>query len=164
MKLDRIDHEILSALQNDARLSNKELAARVELAPSSCLERVRRLHDAGVLRGHHADVDPSQVGVKLEAMVAIRLAEHSSDKVAQFRQDALGREEVVAIYYLAGSTDFLVHVAVRSPEHLRDLVVDAFSTPGLIARVETSLIFEHDRRWVTPNYLVAGEAEASSGS
>ena len=152
MSLDRTDTAILAALQNNARLSNKELAAKVDLAPSSCLERVRRLHEAGVLRGHHADVDPQALGIELEAMVAVRLAEHSSDKVDAFHRRALKRPEVVAVYYLAGATDFLVHVAVRGPAHLRDLVVEAFSTPGEVSRVETSLIFEHSRRWELPHY------------
>ena len=153
MKLDRIDADILAALQNNARLSNKELAAGVGLAPSSCLERVRRLHEAGVLRGYHAEVDPKAVGIELEAMVAIRLREHSRDVVEAFRERALQREEVVAVYYLAGPTDFLVHVVVESPAHLRNLVVEAFSEPGDIGRVETSLIYEHRRRWRLPDYL-----------
>ncbi len=153
MRLDRIDGDILVALQNNARLSNKELASSVGLAPSSCLERVRRLQDAGVLRGYHAEVDPSAVGVEIEALVAVRLSEHSRDMVDAFHKRALEHEEVVAVYYLAGATDFLIHVAVRSPSHLRDLVVEAFSTPGEVARVETSLIFEHSRRWRLPDYL-----------
>ena len=69
MGLDRIDREIVAALQNNARLSNKELAAAVGLAPSSCLERVRKLQDGGVLRGYHAEVDPAALGVELEVEV-----------------------------------------------------------------------------------------------
>lgn len=151
-RLDRIDLQILDALQNNARLSNKELAAEVGLAPSSCLERVRRLQAGGVLRGFHADVDPQALGVKLEAMVGVRLVEHSQAKLESFRRHALERAEVVAIYYLSGATDFMIHVAVNSPTHLRDLVVEAFSRPGEVGRVETSLIFDHSRRWQVPHY------------
>ncbi len=61
--LDRIDHQILGHLQKDARMSNKELAARIRLAPSTCLGRVQRLVEEGVIRGFHADVDPAAVGV-----------------------------------------------------------------------------------------------------
>ena len=64
--MDRIDFGIISELQNNARLSNKELAARVKLAPSSCLERTRRLTADGVLRGFHAEVDPAALGVGLQ--------------------------------------------------------------------------------------------------
>jgi DNA-binding Lrp family transcriptional regulator len=152
VRLDRIDRAILEALQNNARASNKELAAMVGLAPSSCLERVRRLTDLGVVRGHHADVDPSAMGVALEALVSIQLAEHSRQVVDAFRARALEREEVLAVYYLAGVNDFLVHVAVKDPVHLRDLVLEAFSTRSEVARVETSLIFDHSRRWRLPDY------------
>ena len=65
MPLDRTDFEIIDALQNDARLSNKELAARIQLAPSSCLVRVRALANAGVLTGYHAEVSPAAMGIGL---------------------------------------------------------------------------------------------------
>jgi len=152
MALDRTDRQILVALQNNARLSNKELAATVGLAPSSCLERVRKLQDTRVLRGYHAEVDPAALGIELEAMVAVRMREHSRDKVEAFRKAALERREVLAIYYLAGATDFLIHVAVNGPEQLRDLVIEAFSVPGEVDRVETSLIFDHARRSELPSY------------
>jgi DNA-binding Lrp family transcriptional regulator len=155
-RFDRIDRQLIESLQNNARLSNKELAAKVGLAPSSCLERVRRLIAQGVLRGFHADVDPEALGVKLEAMVAVRLAEHSRATLERFRRQALERQEVLAIYYLAGATDFMIHVAVSSPTHLRDLVLEAFSTPGEVARVETSLIFDNSRRWQVPYYPEVG--------
>ena len=77
--LDRIDCTILEALQNDARLSNKELAARVGLAPSSCLERVRRLREDGILRSAHFVVDPHALGIGLQAMIAIRLHKHDRE-------------------------------------------------------------------------------------
>ena len=69
--MDRIDREILAHLQHDARISNKELAAKVGLAPSSCLARVRRLQRSGAILGYHAEVDPRVYGVTLEALVAV---------------------------------------------------------------------------------------------
>jgi DNA-binding Lrp family transcriptional regulator len=152
MPLDRIDAEIVVALQNDARRSNKELAAHVGLAPSSCLERVRRLQATGVLRGFHAEVDPAAVGVRLEAMIVIRLDRHGGDVVEAFRRDLLAREEVVAVYHLAGVNDFLVHVAVRDAEQLRTLAVDAVSSRPEVRDVETSLVFERWRGGGMPVY------------
>ena len=93
--LDRTDFEILAHLQKNARLSNKELAARVGLAPSSCLERVRRLVERRVLRGFHADVDPAALGIEIEAMIAVRLVRHSRKDVDQFRAHVMGLPEVV---------------------------------------------------------------------
>lgn len=156
MSLDRIDVRILDELQNDARLSNKELAARIGLAPSSCLERVRRLENAGVLRGYHAEVARRALGIEIEALISIRLRDHSRDGVEDFRESALARDEVIAVYHLAGAIDFLVHVAVPDTQHLRDVALEAFSTRAEVAHVETSLIFDHARRWNFPNYGEVG--------
>lgn len=75
--LDRIDRAILAHLQKNARLSNKELAAKVGLAPSSCLARVQRLTKQGVIKGFHAFVDPQALGIGLQALVAVKLKQHS---------------------------------------------------------------------------------------
>jgi DNA-binding Lrp family transcriptional regulator len=151
-KLDRTDSEILAALQKNARLSNKELAAQIGLAPSSCLERVRGLVDAGVLRGYHAEVDPAALGIGLEAMVGIRIAKHSRELIEQFRRHVATLPEVVANYHVTGGNDFLVHVAVCDTEHLRTLVLDAFSSRPEVVNIETSIVFEHEYRWALPNY------------
>lgn len=145
MALDRIDFEIVTALQNNARLSNKELAARIALSPSTCLERVRKLRASGVLRGFHAEVDPARVGIGLQALIAVRLRRHSRALVEGFRAYVLGLPEVAAVYHVAGATDFLVHVGVRDADHLRTVAMDALTTRREVAHVETSLIFEHTR-------------------
>lgn len=143
--LDRIDREILQALSNNARLSNKELAARVGLAPSSALERFRSLVREGWLRGFHADVDPRAFGLGLEAMIAVRLKQHSREHYQAFREFVQTLPEVVAAYHMAGENDFLVHVRVRDADHLRDFAIDAFTTRAEIGHLETALVFEHLR-------------------
>ena len=150
-KLDRTDASIISHLQNDARLSNKELAASLGVAPSTCLERVRRLTRAGVLRGYHADVDPQAIGIGLQAMISIRLAQHSRTLVESFQAHALALAEVVHVYHITGANDFLIHVAVRDAEHLRDLALTAFTDRPEVAHIETALLFGH---WRTPGLPV----------
>jgi DNA-binding Lrp family transcriptional regulator len=141
--LNRIDFAILAALQNDARLSNKQLAAHVGLAPSSCLERVRRLRAAGVLTGFRALVEPRALGIAMQALVFVRLARHARKQVKAFRQHALSLPETVGLYHVAGQHDFIVHVGVRDANHLRDVAMDAFTSRREVARIETHLIFEH---------------------
>ena len=145
MKLDSLDRAILAVLQKDAGLSNKELARKIRLAPSSCLQRVRRLREAGAIRGLHADVAPEALGIGLQAIVAVRLAHHLEKDVESFRAQLRARPEVVNAYYVSGGVDFLVHVAVRDVAHLRTLGVEAFTSHRLVSHVETSLIFEHER-------------------
>lgn len=148
--LDRIDFAILRALQNDGRLSNKELAARVHLSPSSCWERVRQLRRQGVIRGYRAEVEPKALGIRLQAMIGVRLTRHTRDRVESFRAHALGVPEVVAIYHVTGAWDFLVHIAVRDADHLRDLALEAFTSRPEVSHMETWLIFQGDDKGELP--------------
>lgn len=143
--VDRIDREILAHLQHDARISNKELAAKVGLAPSSCLQRVRRLERAGALLGYHAEVDPRVYGVTIEALISVRLTQHARSAIASFERHLRTIAEVRDWSHLAGANDYQVHVAVRDAEHLRELVLSAFSSRPEVAHLETALIFSHRR-------------------
>lgn len=152
MELDRIDCAIINHLQKDARLSNKELATMVALAPSSCLARVQRLRAEGILLGAHAEVDPEALGIGLQALIAVQLRQHSRAQVKAFWKHVLALPETLAVFHVAGSHDFQVHVAVRDAHHLRDLALDAFTTRIEVAHIETSLIFECTRTGKMPNY------------
>ena len=77
MELDRIDFELLRLLRKNARLANKDLAEIAGVAPSTALERVRRLREANVLQGFHAEVAPEAIGIGLQALVAVRMTRHS---------------------------------------------------------------------------------------
>ncbi len=151
--LDRIDYEIVRQLQNNARLSNKELAASIGLAPSSCLVRVRGLQRDNVLKGYHAEVNPTSLGVGLQAMISIRLQRHSKSIVESFRAHTLALPEVRQLYHLAGANDFLVQVWAKDPEHLRDLIMTSFTAREEIAHIETGLMFEHTHSPDLPNFL-----------
>ena len=153
MELDRIDNEILAQLQKNARLPNKELAARLGLAPSTCLERVRRLGAAGVFQSFTARVDPKVLGIGLQAMIALRLSRHDRNMVLAFRAHALAQPEVVRVYHMAGRNDFLLHVAVRDTEHLREIALSAFSTREEVVHMETSLSYETVESPALPSYL-----------
>jgi DNA-binding Lrp family transcriptional regulator len=150
--MDRIDDAILKCLQNDGRMSNKVLAAAVGLAPSSCLERVRRLQERKIITGYRADLQPAALGIGLQAFVAVRLAQHSRDVVDTFRDHIVTLPEVIAVYHLAGQEDFVVHVAVRDADHLRNLTLDGFTTRAEVSRLNTSLVYEHISKGNLPNY------------
>ena len=143
--LDAIDVQLVTLLQNNARITNKELAGKVGLSPSACLRRVRGLQAAGVLRGFHADVDPRALGIGLQAMVALRLRDHARASFDGLRAHLRGLPEVVATYSLGGADDLLLHVAVRDSDHLRDLTMDHLATRSEVGHMETNLIFEHER-------------------
>lgn len=145
VRLDATDRALLRALVDDARVSNKELAARAGIAQSTCLARVRALREAGVIRGYHADIDPRALGHELQAMIAIRLQPHARGAMREFTARLRARPEVLAVYFVAGANDFLVHVATSSSDELRDFVGDNLNRDPAIAGTETNLIFEHTR-------------------
>lgn len=158
--LDRIDIAIVDALQNNARLSNKELAAAVGLAPSSCLERVRRLEADGIIRGFHMEADPRALGVRLQAMIAVQLRQHTDDVIESFRAHVLAQPEVISVYHLAGSEDFQVHVGLRDADHLREVVQRVFTARPEVGRMHTAVLFEHWRSQRLPCYVDLDEPGA----
>ncbi len=148
--LDRTDYDLLRLLRKNARLPNKDLAEKVGIAPSTALERIRRMRESRVLLGYHAEIAPQALGVALQAMVSVRLARHSRALVDGFHQHLLSLPEVLACYHVAGADDFLVHVGVRDSEHLRSFTLAAFTEREEVAHIETRLIFEFRRNVELP--------------
>ncbi|MGH3432707.1 MAG: Lrp/AsnC family transcriptional regulator [Thermocrispum sp.] len=146
--LDAIDAAIIRELQKDARTPNKELAARVNVAPSTCLVRQRALRDRGVIVGSHAEVDLAALGRPVQAAIFVRIRPHTRAVVEQFLAYALGLPETLYTAHLAGQEDFLINVAVADAEHLQRLLLDAFTTRKEVAQLHTNLIFEHHRKYV----------------
>ena len=146
MALDHTDHQIIDLLQADARLSNRELAARVGLAPSTTLARVQRLIETGVLTGFSARVDPGALGLSLQVVVFVQLNSHRRDESRDFIDQILGRPEVVQVFYVGGAQDLVVHVMARDTEDLRRVVLEGIASNPLVRHLETNLVFEHHRQ------------------
>jgi DNA-binding Lrp family transcriptional regulator len=143
VRLDAVDREILRVLAVDARTPNNVLAAQVGVAPSTCLMRVRRLQDVGVIRGFHAELAPEALGKPLQAIVSVRLQAHARARIGSFAQRFAALPGVLNVFFLAGVNDFQLHVAAKSPDDLRDFVVTNLSASRDVATTETNLIFEH---------------------
>jgi DNA-binding Lrp family transcriptional regulator len=152
-ELDRTDRRLVQLLSEDARRSNKAIALAAGIAPSTCSERVQRLRDEGVFRGFHADVEPAVMGIGLQALVVVRLRRHTEDDVQRFWDHAEAMPETVAVYHLSGANDFLCHVVVKDPDHLRRVAVTGFTTLPEVAHIETSLIFEHRSKPTLPDLI-----------
>jgi DNA-binding Lrp family transcriptional regulator len=144
VQLDRVDRALLLALQADGRVSNAALAQLVGLAPSTVHARVRRLLDTGVIRGFYADVDPAAVGRPLRAMIAVTLRSTARSKIRQFVDSVIDLPPVIDAYFLAGSDDYLLHVAAFDTDDLRRLV-EYLSSREEVAGTNTSLVFDHLR-------------------
>lgn len=157
MRLDRTDFVLLGLLRKNARLPNKDLAEKAGIAPSTALERIRRLREGRAILGYHAEVSPQAIGIGLQAMVSVRLTRHSRELVERFHEHLLALPEVLSFYHVGGADDFLVHVGVRDSDHLRDFALSAFTERPEVAHIETRLIFGFRRNPGMPAY--APEAE-----
>lgn len=151
--LDRTDFEILKMLRKDGRRPVREIAKEVNLAASTVHDRIAKLEETGALIGIHAEVEERAIGVGLQAMITVRLQKHSRDLVEDFRAHALSRQPVVSLYHVGGEHDFLLHTAVRDADHLRDFVLDEFTTRPEIEQVETWIVFEYTPTWELPDVL-----------
>ncbi len=144
-RLDAVDLHLLALLQADGRTPNNVLAERAGIAPSTCLNRVRRLREVGAIRGVHAEVDPAWLGRPVQAMIAVRLRPDARGALQTFARSVAELPEVLNVYFVSGSYDFLMHVATADTEALRRVLVEDVSGRPVVASTETHLIFEHVR-------------------
>lgn len=134
VSLDGVDWRILTELQEDARLSWAELGRRVALSPPAVTERVRRLEEAGVIRGYRADLDLDRLGLPVLAFVRVRYPSGNYGPLERMLRD---RPELLECHHVTGDDCFIVKVAARSMRHLEE-------TTGHLARLgstTTSVVF-----------------------
>jgi DNA-binding Lrp family transcriptional regulator len=122
MSLDPFDLKILSVLQDDASLSNAELAAQVGLSPSQCSRRRAGLEEAGYIRAYRADLDAGKLGYGIEVFTRVTLSKHSDATAEDFAHFLEGLDEVQQAHSVAGDADYLLHIRVRSLDELAELV------------------------------------------
>jgi Lrp/AsnC family leucine-responsive transcriptional regulator len=134
--MDKIDHRILTALEEDGRQSFAELGEQVGLSKTPCWQRVRELERSGVIRGYRADIDPSRLGLQVEAFVQVTL---SSVQHAQFEAAVLRHPAVLQCFTTAGQADYLMHVLVAGIDELdRLLRMEISQMPG-VRKIETTV-------------------------
>jgi Lrp/AsnC family leucine-responsive transcriptional regulator len=151
-ELDAIDRKILAILQENGRLSNQEIAERVNLSPSPCLRRIRRLEESGVIRGYVALLDPQKLGLGLLAYVNVRLEKRGGTAGTRspnpathadlFREAVRAWPEVVACDAMTGEMDFLLRVQVRDMDDFSRFVQDELLHHPSVIDVRSSFSLE----------------------
>jgi Lrp/AsnC family transcriptional regulator, leucine-responsive regulatory protein len=144
--LDSTGWLLLQALQQDARLSYTELGQRVGLSAPAVAERVRRMEDAGIISGYHAEINRSKIGFPITAI--IRLSDFPGERCAHFTALAQEIPEVLECYRVTGSDSLIIKVMASSVEHLESLI-DRLSSHG---QLTTSMVLSAPvtRRVVMP--------------
>jgi DNA-binding Lrp family transcriptional regulator len=139
LPLDQIDLAIVAALERDGRLSNVELSALVGLSPSPCLRRVKRLEDAGVIRGYHADIHPDAVGRGLEVLCLVTMQTSTATVLDDFEAAASAVPELLECHRLFGDVDFLLRVGVADLGAYQRLYDETLSRLPGVARVQSTI-------------------------
>ena len=130
--VDALDRAILSHLQDDGRLSNVELAERLNLSPSATLRRVRMLEDSGVIAGYHAVIDPTAVARAYEVTVHVTLMLRNRETIEAFEAALAPLEEVIEAQRMFGDPDYLIRVAVADADAYEQFLINTFADlPGL---------------------------------
>lgn len=150
--LDKTDLKILAILQDDGRLSNQEVAERVNLSPSPCLRRIKRLERAGVIRQYVALLDPEKIGLGLLAYVNVRLEKHGEPAAIPKSRRASPRDdfaasvvlwpEVVACYAMTGEMDYLLRVHVVDMEHFSRFMMQTLLRHPAVLDVKSSFALQ----------------------
>ena len=146
--MDELDSALVRMLQEDGRRTNRDMAASLGIAPSTCLERIRSLHQRGILTGYHAEADLAALGRGLQAIIAVRVRPPTRERIEAFQAFLQQMPEVISIFVLTGADDFLVQVAVRDTNHLHAVVLDELTKRPELADVRTSVVYDHTRRKV----------------
>jgi Lrp/AsnC family leucine-responsive transcriptional regulator len=131
--LDRLDRRILTLLQQDGRMSMKDLSEQVGLSITPCIERVKRMERDGVIMGYFARVNPAALGAALLVFVEITLDHKSGNMFDQFRREVLRIPEVMECHLISGDFDYLIKARIREMSEYRKLLGDILlQLPGAV--------------------------------
>ena len=139
--LDAVDLAILAELSDNARITGAALAKRVGVAESTCAKRMQLLRERAIITGFTTQMDLAALGHPIQAVIAVRLASHNRDHVLRFHDTLTAIPGVLTVFHVAGENDYLLHVAVTTPEQLRDLVLDHINIQPGVQHTETQLVF-----------------------
>lgn len=138
--LDEIDRTLLRILQEDGRVSNAELARRVDLSATGLQKRVRRLEEAGIIIGYAAQVDREALGFDMLCFVQVTLQRHEPDAVDNFRRQVQVMPEVLECHHLTGEFDYLLKIIVRNRKHLEQFILQTLTPVRGMDKIRTSLV------------------------
>lgn len=146
MRIDGFDLKLLSALQEDGRLTNQQLADRIGLSASQCSRRRMALEDNGVIESYHAVLSYERIGIELIAFVEISLNTHSPDIAESLFRLMRDTAEIQEAYSLTGDADYLVKLAVTDLKALSHILNTVLLPHKSVARIRSSIVLDRLKR------------------
>lgn len=137
--MDSVDRAILFQLQQDGRLSNVDLSARVGLSPTPCLRRVRNLEEAGIIQGYHADLDPTAIGRGFQVLVHANMMVKDQSTIEAFEDQVRELPEIIECRRMFGDPDYVIWVATTDTDtYERFYMTQLTNLPG-VARMNSQM-------------------------
>ncbi len=138
MTLDEIDYRILGRLQDNARISNSDLAREIGLSPSPCLRRVRDLENSGAIKGYAALLEPAVVGLPVSVFVQVTLERQVETALEDFERTVLARPEVMECYLMTGDADYLMRIIVADVKAYEKFLKEHLTRAPGVASINSS--------------------------
>ncbi len=140
MKIDNIDKQILNLLQENARITNVELASKVGISPPAMLERVKRLEKGGFLKKYIAVINPDKLGKNIIALISVWLSAHQLRSIDSFTKQINKFEEVLECYHIAGEEDFILKIMSNSIKDVEDFLLKKLTKIQGVSKVNTKFV------------------------
>jgi DNA-binding Lrp family transcriptional regulator len=137
--LDQIDRQLLSALQDEGRVTNVELAQRVGLTAPPCLRRVRTLEESGIIKGYHAELDAAKLGFAITVFAMVSLKSQAEESLRQFEDHMRALPEVRECHMLNGEIDFILKIVSEDLQSFQEFLTSKLTPAPNVASVKTSL-------------------------
>ncbi|PQO22179.1 AsnC family transcriptional regulator [Rhodobacteraceae bacterium WD3A24] len=142
MTLDEIDSRLLTELQRDAHLTAQELGARLNLSASQAGRRRQRLEAAGYILGYAARLDPTRIGLDVQAFIQVQMATHAPDAARGFARLVAARPEIVSAWTLTGEADYLLRAYCSDLGALNHLIHAILLPHQAVARVQSQIVMD----------------------
>lgn len=139
-QLDDKDYDILTILQKEGRITNAELAKRVELSPPSALQRVRYLERAGYIKGYVGLLDAERLNLKITVLALVSLALHEEQSLERFIESFNELPEVLEVHHVSGEFDFLLKIVVQDMRHYEELLREKILRIKGIGQIRSSFV------------------------
>lgn len=143
MAIDKTDKQIIRELQKDARISNSDLAERVNLSPTPCLRRVRRLENEGYIKAYSASLDKAKMGLTISALVFVQLTLNSTSNAREFERAISHIRRVQDCYVLTGRFDYMLTVVAKDLLDYESLVKDELANIPYVKTIESTIVLNH---------------------
>ncbi|MCG7399956.1 MULTISPECIES: Lrp/AsnC family transcriptional regulator [Caballeronia] len=144
-RLDRIDIGILNELQQNARITNSELARAVNLSPTPCFNRVRALEKAGLFKQHVTLLNPEALGLSINVFIQVSLEKQIKDALARFEQAISERPEVMECYLMTGDADYLLRVVLPDVAALERFILERLTQMPGVSNIRSSFALKQVR-------------------